>query len=465
MLTPKIGLLPFYIQLYDDALPELRARLEPFIQTIARALTDRGLEVISAGPCRVRAEFQSAVRLFETEQADAIVTLHLAYSPSLESADVLAATRLPVIVLDTTPTEAFGPDQKSDEILLNHGIHGVQDLCNLLIRRGKAFSIEAGHWQGDVLDHIQRQAMAVALRNTWRKLRIGLLGQPFPGMGDFAVSEATIRDDLGFTLVRGQFSRIQAIVAALSEAEIQAEIGLISQDFAKPAIDADVLRRAAVAGLALRRWLADEQLSGFSISFLDIDRQSHFPAMPFLEISQAMARGLGYAGEGDVLTASLMSILAAVTPAVSFVEMFCPDWRDNSLFLSHMGEANISLMAGQPVLAEMQFKYTDVGNTIAAYGAFKPGDVTVVNLAPVGDSRYRLLLSPGKMLEAHGDDDFRFSIRGWFQPQLPLDQYLAAYSRLGGTHHSVVVYDADVRLIRLFGEAMGWQVELLGQSH
>jgi L-arabinose isomerase len=68
------------------------------------------------------------------------------------------------------------------------------------------------------------------------------------------------------------------------------------------------------------------------------------------------------------------------------------------------------------------------------------------------------------MLETQNDDDLLFSIRGWFKPQLPLEQYLAAYSRLGGTHHSVVVYDADQRLIQLFGEAMGWQVELLAQA-
>ncbi len=31
------------------------------------------------------------------------MTLHLAYSPSLESSDVVAGTDLPIVVLDTTP--------------------------------------------------------------------------------------------------------------------------------------------------------------------------------------------------------------------------------------------------------------------------------------------------------------------------------------------------------------------------
>ena len=39
---------------------------------------------------------------------DCIVTLHLAYSPSLESSDLLAATSIPIIVLDTTAWSQLG---------------------------------------------------------------------------------------------------------------------------------------------------------------------------------------------------------------------------------------------------------------------------------------------------------------------------------------------------------------------
>ena len=51
--------------------------------------------------------------------------------------DALAGTDLPIVVLDTTPGYAFGPTTDPAEIMYNHGIHGVQDMCNLLIRNGK----------------------------------------------------------------------------------------------------------------------------------------------------------------------------------------------------------------------------------------------------------------------------------------------------------------------------------------
>src|ERR1035437_3573618 len=155
MSKPKVGLLPLYIKLYDDMWPEMRTRIDGCKQQITSALGERGLEVTTAPVCREEPEFKAAVGDFEKAGMDAIVTLHMAYSPSLESSAALAATRLPIIVLDTTPTYGYGPHQEAVELLYNHGIHGVQDKCNLLRRNHKPFQIEAGFWEkGDVLDRV-----------------------------------------------------------------------------------------------------------------------------------------------------------------------------------------------------------------------------------------------------------------------------------------------------------------------
>ena len=159
----KIGLLPFYIKLYDEIAPERHAHMQAFADTIAGELAARSLNVVRAPICRVKPEFDAAVQTFEAAGAEAIVTLHLAYSPSLESIDALAGTTLPVVVLDTTPDASFDFDY-GDKIMPNHGIHGVQDCCNLMIRRGKKFLIAAGHWQtSDVLDRVCKLLRSAAM--------------------------------------------------------------------------------------------------------------------------------------------------------------------------------------------------------------------------------------------------------------------------------------------------------------
>ena len=119
MKKAKIGFMPLYIKLYDDVgLAELRERLEPFYETMAKGFEKHGIEVVRSPFCRVKDEFSAAVDKFEKAGVDCIVTWHAAYSPSLESIDVLAGTSLPIIVMDTTETYDFGPAQDSAEINL-----------------------------------------------------------------------------------------------------------------------------------------------------------------------------------------------------------------------------------------------------------------------------------------------------------------------------------------------------------
>ena len=50
---PRVGLLPCYLKLYDDLLPESRAGFDGFVERIAAALEARGISVHTAPVCRV----------------------------------------------------------------------------------------------------------------------------------------------------------------------------------------------------------------------------------------------------------------------------------------------------------------------------------------------------------------------------------------------------------------------------
>ena len=149
----KIGFMPLYIKLYDDIGLSVRSRLDDFYEKLSQEFENAGFEVVRNSFCRIKPEFEECVAKFESEKCDCIVTWHAAYSPSLESIDALAGTDLPIVVLDTTETYDFYHSNDPDAINLNHGIHGVMDMTNMLLRRGKAYAIAAGHYpQSDVIE-------------------------------------------------------------------------------------------------------------------------------------------------------------------------------------------------------------------------------------------------------------------------------------------------------------------------
>lgn len=443
MRNSKVGLLPLYVELYDRTSPGARPAINAAHANAVKRLQETGLEVITSDVCRLAEEFEAAVKYFEAENVDAIVTLHLAYSPSLQSEKALAATKLPIIVLDTTPDFTYDQTTDAGVLMYNHGIHGVQDMCNLLIRNGKTFTVCAGHMDhSDVLQRVANAAKAAQVAHEMQTARIGLVGEPFAGMGDFCIPFEEMKRDLGMEVVPYDWEKGAARAAAITEAEMEAEYAADKERFEfAPELPQEIYECAAKTSLIIRKWVQDEKLNGFSINFLEASStRPGLPVMPFTECCTAMVNGLGYAGEGDALTAGLVAGLLSAYEETTFTEMFCPDWEHGTVFLSHMGEYNYNIANGKPVLQEKPFPYTDAQNTTAAYQTMKGGRAVLINLAPFGNGRYTLTLVPGEMLDITGENTMRNMTNGWFKPDAPLATVLEQYSQNGGTHHSALVY-------------------------
>ena len=126
-----------------------------------------------------------------------------------------------------------------------------------------------------------------------------------------------------------------------------------------------------------------------------------------------------------------------------------------------MGEVNINLLAGPPVLMEYPFVFGDVENPVKPAGCLRAGQAVFVNLAPLPEDHFRLILSPVTMKAAKGKDRFLDSVRGWIKPAMQISDFLAEYSRAGGTHHAALVYDADINILAGFGNLMGWETVVI----
>jgi L-arabinose isomerase len=347
--------------------------------------------------------------------------------------------------------------------MFNHGIHGVQDMCNLLVRNGKTFIIEAGLWEkSDVIDRVIRHLPSARAASIMGRGRVGLLGRSFQGMGDFATTPERLAATIGGTVKTLGMDDLGALLKSVGPGEVDSEMAEDRQTFETEGIDTETHRLSVQLGIALRRWVAREKLAAFTFNFQSTERKAGFPTVPFLEASKALSRGIGYAGEGDVMTALLVAAVASIHPESTFTEMFCPDWESGAIYLSHMGEVNWRLCEGKAVLREMDYKYGDAANPAFVTGCFKGGDIVLVNLAPTSETKYRLILAPATMLSVHGEDRMANSVRGWFKPALPLPDFLAEYSRQGGTHHLALAYTASIGDLKNFARLMGWEIVEIG---
>lgn len=455
----KIGFLPLYIKLYDDMLPEQRLVHLVRYDEMCKMFEEKGFEVERADMCRIEPEFTKAVSDFEKAEVDVIVTVHMAYSPSLESIKALSETKLPIVVYDVTFAEEFSQIQDPDEISYNHGIHGVMDMCSMLRRYRKPYSIAAGYYKDEkVLDKacglIKAAVSAMALNGS----KVARVGGGFPGMGDFCVPFEEMKDRFGITVEDVDDDYLADIRSKITAEEVAAEVAANEKifDFADTVIKEEY-EDAVTACLALRKCLEEKKYSAFSVSFLNLKGLGN---MPFMETCKAMQRGIGYAGEGDTLTAAFVGALMQGYPETNFVEIFCPDWKNNTLFLSHMGELNYRIADAKPFVCGEGANLTDGTQPYRAFARMKAGKGVYVNVSRDVDN-FQLLIAPGEIV-GEGADNFKTSMRAWFKPNSSTTaEFLENHSKNGATHHSIFVYGASVEELEFFGKLLSMKTVVI----
>ena len=458
----KIGLLPLYIALYDETSPGVRPRMEKFYDDIAKAFEKRGLEVETSAFCRLKPEFDRTVAAFEKAGCDAIVTLHIAYSPSLESIEALCKTELPIIVLDTTDTLEFLP-MGEDNIMYCHGIHGVMDMCSMLTRYGKPYAIAAGHYtESDCIDRAAGLVRAAVAASALKKAKVTLVGGAFEGMGDFTVSPTEFKEVFGASISDADPIELGKVYDGITDAEVSAEIeGLKSRFPFSEKTKAEDLKNAIRSGLAIRKYIEENGFTAFSANFLKVGEGSGVSSMPFLEACLAMERGIGYAGEGDGLTAAFTGALLSAYPETSFVEIFCPDWKNNTVLLSHMGEVNYRIIDTTPEIGPTGSNLTGGTWPYAGYARMMGGEGVYVNVSRAADG-YKFVIAPCEMLSVK-EDNFPRTMRGWMRPAVSSTaEFLEKLSIHGATHHSVFVYGATKEEMEFFGRILGMEVVTIG---
>jgi L-arabinose isomerase len=257
-------------------------------------------------------------------------------------------------------------------------------------------------------------------------------------MGDFQAEEEALLQ-LGIETKEISPDDLTEATLSVTDEAIAEEIERDRRGF-RMDVDPEVHRRTTRLCLGVRKYLEEGAYHAFSMNFLAFNSaEEPISTVPFLECSKAMSRGLGYAGEGDVLTASLVGALQTAFGDTSFTEIFCPDWKGGTLFLSHMGEFNPDLAARKPRLYEKEFPFTPARNPAVITCSPKPGPATLVNLAPGPKGVFHLIASRVEILEDGAGPGIEDWLRAWIRPQVKLEEFLECYSEFGGTHHSALM--------------------------
>jgi len=449
---PKVGVLALTLDLYETLAPSLRQSREAWLRREVLPAVEPLADVRFERAVFRREDIEATVARCEDEGADALLVVLLTYSPSLIALPALRRTKLPILIWNVQ--ELAGVDESFDQAAMidNHGVHGTQDLANVLLRSGVPFEYVTSHLSDSgALEGVRRFITAAGAAGRVRRARVGLMGYPFPGMGDFAVDPAQLSAALGVQVVQAS---VQDYVERAAAADEQAARSLVKEyrrlyDVAEGIAEAD-LAATARAELAMRGIAADLRLDALTYQFMAFGENERTETVPFVAASRMMADGIAFAGEGDVIGATGALLLSALKPPATFSEIFTIDFAGNAVFMSHMGEMNAAMARKDrkvPVVARSTPITPTRRGQLTLEITLQPGPATLLALTLGPAGRWRIIASAAEIV----DFATRRSMEVPYfklKPGRDVREFLTAYAKAGGPHHNAVCFGDARALIR-----------------
>jgi L-arabinose isomerase len=426
--------------LYDDMIPGITGRQEDFAGRLAASLAGQG-EFIASKPVKYREDAEREMRAFEQAGLDGVMVVMLTYGPAMRVARLLAQARLPLCLANIQPEPAVTPAWDMADMTYNQGVHGSQDTANAMVRAGRPFCVLTDDWRSESFRAAAgRWARAAAAVTGWKSLKTAIFGYPMNDMGDIRVDESALIRTLGPEVLSVAPGDLIRGMAAVTGAEIAAVIEFEDDRFEiDPGLSDGERRDHARMQAAIEQILAGRGFGAYTAHFDAIGEDGRFSRLPLAAASTLMAKGYGYAAEGDVLTACLVWAGHQLIGDAHFTEMYAMDFPSGSVLMSHMGEGNWKVArSDRPVrLIKRPLGIGRLGDPPTFLFQYQPGPATLATLASLEGERFRLVVAEGEILDSQELPALQMPY-GQFRPASGLRECLNGWLAAGGPHHEVL---------------------------
>ena len=437
---PRIGILGIMQDLYDDMIPGIAQRQEGYAAELAAHLSDVA-EFTPSKPIKYREDAERAMREFEDADLDGVMVVMLTYGPAMRVARLLSESRLPVCLANIQPEPSVTPAWDMADMTYNQCVHGAQDTANAMVRAGKKFQVLTDDWKTDRFrNDVGRWARAAAAATAWKKLKVAIFGYAMNEMGDIRVDENALVRTLGpeiIAVAQGDLYRgmLEAPKSAVAEV-IAFEDAQFDID---PRLSAEEREDSARMQVAIERILNERGFGAYTAHFDAIGEDGRFHRLPLAAASSLMAKGYGYAAEGDVLTATMVAAGHVLIGDAHFTEMYAMDFPSDSILQSHMGEGNWKIArTDRPVrLIKRPLGIGRLADPPTFLFQYQPGPATLATLVSLEGDRFRMVVAEGENLDSQELPALEMPY-GQFRPATGLRKCLNGWLKAGGPHHEVM---------------------------
>ncbi len=454
---PRIGILGIMQDLYDDMIPGIAERQAGYAAEIAAHLAGVA-DFIPSKPIKYREDAEREMREFENAGLDGVMVVMLTYGPAMRVARLLSESRLPILMANIQPEPNVTPAWDMADMTYNQGVHGAQDTANAMVRAGRRFAVLTDDWKSEEFRaDVGRWARAAAAVTAWKSLKTAIFGYAMNDMGDIRVDESALIRSLGPEILAVAPGDMYRGMLAVTDDEAADVIAFEDANFEiDPRLSAEERQDHARMQVAIEHILADRGFGAYTAHFDAIGDDGRFSRLPLAAASSLMAKGYGYAAEGDVLTACLVAAGHRLIGDAHFTEMYAMDFPSDSILMSHMGEGNWKIArTDRPVrLIKRPLGIGRLADPPTFLFQYQPGPATLATLVSLEGERFRLVVAEGENLDSQELPALEMPY-GQFHPGSGVRACLNGWLAAGGPHHEVMNLGHHAATWRVFCQLAG----------
>ena len=332
-----------------------------------------------------------------------------------------------------------------DFMNLNQSAHGDREFGFMMSRMRLNRKVIVGHWEDeDVLDQMNAWTRAAAGWNDWQGAKFVRFGDNMRYVAVTDGDKVEAEYKFGYSVNTHGIGDLVKVINETSDKAIDdlvkeyADNYSLSKSLMKGEAQHRSLREAAKIEIGLQTFLETGNFKGFTDTFEDLHGMVQLPG---ISAQRLMAKGYGFAGEGDWKTVALVRAMKVMGSGLKGGNSFMEDYTyhfepNNSMVLgSHMLEICASIADGKPKCEIHPLGIGGKADPVRLVFNSAAGPAINASIVDMGN-RFRLIVNEVEAVEAKHDLPKLPVARVLWKPLPDMRIGCAAWIYAGGAHHT-----------------------------
>ncbi|WP_346243877.1 L-arabinose isomerase [Shouchella clausii] len=447
------GSQPLYGQ---EALDEVAAHSKVMVERLKEKLPEElVLKPVASSPERILELFRAANG--DNNCAGIITWMHT-FSPAKMWIAGLNELNKPMLHFHTQYNRDIPwGDIDMDFMNLNQSAHGDREFGFMVSRMNIDRKVVAGHWQdARVIKRIGDWMKTVNAYQESKQLKVARFGD---NMREVAVTEGDkveAQIKLGWSVSGFGVGDLVEVIDRVSTEDVNALMDEYRNLYTfRPDANIAAVEEQARIEIGIERFLQQGDFRAFSTTFEDLHGMKQLPG---LAVQRLMAKGYGFAGEGDWKTAALLRVLKVLAGNVgtSFMEDYTNHLEPGQEMIlgSHMLEVCPTISAQKPEIVVAPLSMGNREDPARLVFKGKAGRALNAALIDMG-SRFRLVANEVEAVENPHDMPKLPVASVLWKPLPSFSEATEAWIYAGGAHHTVFSYEISKEQLADWASLMG----------